>query len=387
MAFISEIHYRTGDVTTSDPSTHEFVEITLGPGEDPADFVLGFYGNDGDLMDNPGDNIQATGVVNGEVTLSSLTGVPDPQNSGYTIYTITSTSPVYELINASPSQVTDEANYIALTNTATNTVVNAIGVGRNGPTTLSGGAGDGATTTNAATVGAGQSVQFDYLGNNISGARTPDDAVVPCFCAGTRISVPGGTVRVEDLSVGDQVTTQDNGPQHIRWIGRKALDRAQLAANPKLRPIQISQGALGLGLPRVDLHVSRQHRMLACSPIVERMFDQSTSLVAAVRLTDLPGIFVDESADTVTYFHILFDRHEIIFAEGAPTESLYLGEIALEAIGPDAHEEISALFPDLLADWHHHGPATVIPSNKRQKDLAALHVRNAVPLLDARSLP
>ena len=51
MAFISEIHYRSVDVAQSDPSSFEFVEVTLAPGDDPADFVVSFYDTHGVLMD------------------------------------------------------------------------------------------------------------------------------------------------------------------------------------------------------------------------------------------------------------------------------------------------------------------------------------------------
>lgn len=381
MAFISEIHYRTGDVNPADPSTHEFVEIALAPGENPADFVLGFYGNDGALMDDPGDNIQATGVVDGEVTLSSLTGVPDPENPGWTIYTITSTSSVFELVNATRSQVSDEANYVALTNTATG-VVSGIGIGRNPPVTLSGGAADGGMTIEVDRVGAGESVQFDSDGNNISGPRSADNAEIVCFCAGTEIALASGPCLVENLNVGDLVVTLDHGDQPIRWIGRRTLRARHLAANPKLRPVRLSKGSLGNGLPKRDLLVSRQHRMLVSSRIAKRMFGTETALVAAIKLTALPGVFVDEEISEVTYFHLLFDAHEVIFADGAPSESLYLGEHGMSAMGPEARAEISAIFPGLSGLHSAPVPAAHLPSNKEQKALAQRHAKNQVPVLE-----
>jgi len=382
MAFISEIHYRTSDVNVSDSSTHEFVEITLRPGEDPADFVLSFYGNDGVLMDGPTDNIEATGVVNGQVTLSSLVGVPDPQNPGYTIYTVTGTSAVHELINAGASQVSDEANFIALTNTATNQVDDAIGIGNNSPTVLAGEAADGATTTNAPKVGGGQSVQFDSEGNNVSGPRTPGNSDVLCFCTGTQIDVPGGTRAVENLSVGDLVETLDHGPQRIRWIGRKKIDRTQLEQNPKLQPVCIGQGSMGGDLPLRDLWVSRQHRMLSSSQITKGTIGQATSLIAAVKLTGLNGIFIDTRLEEIEYFHILFDRHEVIFAEGAPAESFYLGRQALQTLGREARIEVYTLFPELKHAGFEWESAACIPSNQAQKSLSSKHANSNAFLLD-----
>lgn len=378
MAFISEIHYRTADVDTSDPSTFEFVEVTLAPGEDPADFVVSFYDTNGALMDGAGDDIQATGVTDAEVTLDNLAlvGVPDPDNPGYTIYTITATAANGELINASNGDVADEANYIALTNTSTGTS-EIVNIGNNPVETLSGGAADGEVSGAAvSTVGSGESVQFDSTGANVSGPRTPGDAAVPCFCEGTNITTDSGCSSIQELRVGDKVMTLQHGLQKIRWIGRRTLDQKELKSNPKLYPIQISKGALGSGMPANDLTVSRQHRMLVTSPIAKRMFNDDIVLVAAHRLTKVPGIYVQNDLETVTYFHILFDRHEIIYAENAPSESLFTGPQALKAVGPEAIQEISGLFPEILNPEFPPEPAAYIPSGKRQATLVERHVKN-----------
>jgi len=59
----------------------------------------------------------------------------------------------------------------------------------------------------------------------------------------------------------------------------------------------------------------------------------------------------------VTYAHILFDRHQIVFAEGAPSESLHPGSCALSALEREARAEVIALFPELAEDVDSYGPA------------------------------
>ena len=130
--------------------------------------------------------------------------------------------------------------------------------------------------------------------------------------------------------------TRDNGPQTVRWIGRRAYGLNALTQNPKLRPIQIKAGALGNGLPERDLLVSRQHRMMADSKIAERMFATREVLIPAIKLTALPDIFIDECIENFEYFQLLFNRHEVIYVEGAPSESLYTGPEALKALNPAA---------------------------------------------------
>lgn len=203
----------------------------------------------------------------------------------------------------------------------------------------------------------------------------------PCFTAGTLISTPQGDRRVETLRAGDKVLDCDGAPIVLRAVMSQALTATALRANPRLRPVRICAGALGGGLPRRDLLVSRQHRMLVSSPIARRMFGADDVLVSAMRLTDLLGIHVDETVETVTYFHLLFDRHEVILAENAPSESLFLGREALKSVSPDARDEIYALFPDVKNPLFEPVPARLIPSGSKQRKLVERHVRNARPLL------
>tara|TARA_B100000497_G_scaffold39310_1_gene45981 strand:- start:142 stop:384 length:243 start_codon:yes stop_codon:yes gene_type:complete len=58
---------------------------------------------------------------------------------------------------------------------------------------------------------------------------------------------------VETLRTGDLVRTLHHGPQSIRWIGKKAIKLAPNFSQDKLRPIQISIGALGQVLPHKPL--------------------------------------------------------------------------------------------------------------------------------------
>ncbi|MGV6802842.1 MAG: Hint domain-containing protein [Ruegeria sp.] len=204
---------------------------------------------------------------------------------------------------------------------------------------------------------------------------------VPCFTRDTRILTPQGPVPVQALKPGDMIRTASNQDQPIRWIGRRDFDAIDLQTNPKLRPIRIMAGALGAGLPCRDLVVSRQHRMLVQSRIAQRMFGEMQVLIPAIKLTALPGIFLDMTADSVTYFHILLDRHEIVFAESAPTESLFTGPEALKALDPAARTEICTIFPELADTGTRVATARYIPGGRQQSRLIARHLHNRKPLL------
>lgn len=207
-------------------------------------------------------------------------------------------------------------------------------------------------------------------------------AIVPvCFCKGTQIETAHGLKPVEALRPGEQVRRADGSLAELRRVFHTHLGAGALRQNAKLRPVRIMAGALGHGLPRRDLLVSRQHRMLVTSKIAERMFGHRDVLVPAIKLTALPGIFEDTPVQSVDYYHLLFDAHEVIYAEGAPTESLYTGPEALKAVGPEARHEILSLFPQLADVEASPKPARFIPCGRMQKQLIYRHVKNQKPVL------
>lgn len=205
---------------------------------------------------------------------------------------------------------------------------------------------------------------FSLFGNTLE---------VMCFVRGTLIETAAGPRPVEALRVGDAVAVARGGTNRIRWISSTSLGAAALRRRPKLRPVRITAGALGDGLPRRDLLVSRQHRMLLTSAVSARLFGRREALVSAIRLTALPGVHVDDSLEEVAYFHMLFDRHEVIRAEGAASESLFTGPEALKSLPLAARRELEALFPALFSMGYRARSAAFIPSGRDQQRLVDQH--------------
>ncbi|SDE59320.1 Hint domain-containing protein [Paracoccus isoporae] len=206
-----------------------------------------------------------------------------------------------------------------------------------------------------------------------------------CFARGTQIETAHGSVAVEDIGEGDHVLTADHGYQPVRWIGRKMLDARQLAECPNLVPIRIRAGALGGKLPAQDLLVSPQHRMLVRSQIANRIFGQSEVLVAAKQLVVVDGIDIAADVTEVEYFHLLFDQHEILFSNGAETESFYTGPQALKSVSPAAREEILTLFPELRDIDYTALSARPLSSGRMGRKLAMLHQRKGRRLVQKRA--
>lgn len=164
---------------------------------------------------------------------------------------------------------------------------------------------------------------------------------VPCFVAGTLIRTPRGEVPIETLRPGDLVQTLDDGPQPLRWIGSRTVP----AAGP-LAPICIRAGAFG---NHRKLLVSPQHRILMRDSLAELMFGTSEVLVAAKDLVNDHSVRRVPGGD-VEYVHLLFDRHQIVLAEGLASESFLPGPQVLGDFPQETLDEITGLFPELCPE-------------------------------------
>jgi len=141
-----------------------------------------------------------------------------------------------------------------------------------------------------------------------------------------------GYRRIENLRPGDMVRTKDNGPQPLRWIGHRDVPAIGASA-----PVVFAPGAIGNDRA---LRVSPQHRMVISGWKAEVLFGEPEVLVAAKHLVD--GIDItQEHGGEVEYYHLCFDRHEIIFAEGAETESFLVGEIGLATLTKCQRDELA----------------------------------------------
>ncbi|RDW12051.1 Hint domain-containing protein [Paracoccus thiocyanatus] len=130
-----------------------------------------------------------------------------------------------------------------------------------------------------------------------------------------------------------------------------------------------------------DLVVSPQHRILLRSRAALRMFGTNEILAAAKQLLQIDGVDLATDLAEVEYVHILFDRHEVVWANGTATESLYLGPQALGALPAKAVEEILAIFPELTERTHVPEGARMLVSGRKARKLANRHAKNGRPLV------
>jgi VCBS repeat-containing protein len=191
----------------------------------------------------------------------------------------------------------------------------------------------------------------------------------PCFVAGTLIATATGARAVEDIAPGDLVWTRDSGLQPVRWVGSRRVSLAEQRSAVTLCPVVVRKGALGPGGPARDLRLSRQHRVLLAGPRVQALCGVPEVLLPVLRLMGLPGVELEVPQAAVSYHHLLFDRHQVVLAEGLPSESLLMGEETRQSLTEAALAEIAAIFPKPGARARLAQPARPIPEPALQRAL------------------
>ncbi len=167
---------------------------------------------------------------------------------------------------------------------------------------------EGGTTENFVLQGANLAVAMVTSSMPGYAALAIGEGVV-CFARGTRIATPEGAVAVEDLQAGDLVTTAGGETSAVVWVGHRGTDCQRHPEPRKVWPVRIREGAFGPNLPERDLLVSPQHAI----------FDEGVLIPAKVLING--STITQEPVARVEYYHVELARHDLLLAEGLPTES------------------------------------------------------------------
>ena len=302
-AYISEFKYYG-------QSSEEFVEIALPTGTDPSGYSIAMYMSNGQLYNS--------------FTLGSATGTM----GGHDVYVIDASTPGFTTGDEMGNFYPDDA--IALIDNNGDVVQFISWEGHTITATDGPAAGQSSTPVGNITA-VGQSMQSDDGGNTYYAQSNTNSGTIPaCYAPGTLIETPDGTRKVEDLQIGDSVLCR-NGLSHIiRWVwsGTQALD----AVSVDEKPVLISKDALGPEMPKKDMVVSGQHRIVAgVDGQLDTLF-KTPCMVPAKALTSLPGIRFMAGKSAMTWHHVLCDAHITIAANGALSETLLLGPQILRGL-------------------------------------------------------
>lgn len=191
----------------------------------------------------------------------------------------------------------------------------------------------------------------------------------PCYCPGTLIATPHGERPVENLEIGDPVLTAGGQIRPVHWIGRRAYDPLFAYGNRDVLPILIRAGALAEGLPRRDLMISPLHAMFI-----------DGFLIPALHLVNGTSIIQIERPETIRYIHVELESHDLLLAEGAPSESFL--DDGSRGMFHNA-EEYRTLYPDAPDRT----PRYCAPRLEGGAELEAIHRRlcSSAPARDDRA--
>lgn len=329
MARISELHYL--DAVAANTGTSEFIEVALAVGEDPNDFVLSLYDQDG-----------SEGL---QVSLNDpLIQVHFDAESNENVYVISSDDFAFNL-NSATSGAADNYEAVALTDTAGGNVLDFYDIGVDGgAVTAIDGLASGVTSDNLIDADAAddESIQFNQPNpDNQRNRELSEGDSSNCFTPTVPIMTPDGEVPAGDLSIGDMVMTIDRGPQPIRYVYRR-----KFRAVGQARPVLFKKGAVRNS---ADLIVSQAHRIL-----IQPKGDTTANgqLVNAIHLVNGDSIRLLTDLDEVEYIHLMLDQHELLWSAGIATESWQPHRRNLRRFDRNVRQELLTFFPEIR---HHTG--------------------------------
>ena len=183
------------------------------------------------------------------------------------------------------------------------------------------------------------------------------ELVQGCFAAGVRVAMDDGSLcPVEALRVGMQVRTRDHGPQTLRWIGQMTQ-----RAHGVFAPVSFAPGILGNAGP---LTLGPLQRIFLYQRGEDRLGTRPEILVQAHSLVDGATVLQREGG-FVTYYSLVFDEHQIIYAEGVPVESMLVSRASVERLPEALAQDLAERFPHLNQHAHF---AQDMPGNQMTRD-------------------
>jgi hypothetical protein len=136
-----------------------------------------------------------------------------------------------------------------------------------------------------------------------------------CFLRGTTIRTAVGDRKIEDLTIGDLLPTVFGGTRPIEWIGRYLFKKSDptKAWVKDVLPVRVARSALGRDVPYADLFVTKAHSLL-----IDNVLVPVCNLINDTTIT----VYDARAVDELEFFHIKLEAHDVIYAEGAPCETL-----------------------------------------------------------------
>ena len=300
-----------------------------------------------------------------DITLGASTiGVPSPLSGSIDIDTTTG------LLVSSTLQLDVGGVQVPLLDLALSTN-SATGVTTVTANTLASGLGTGVTLsftgTNPPTVTTSIAALGASLVNNTVSATT----VTVCYCSGTLIRTARGDIAVECLVAGDLVVTASGERRPIRWLDSRTLDPRRHPRPHEVQPVRVHAHAFGANRPARDLRVSPGHAL--CLDLMGEVLVPAGALVNGATITR-------DNVDTVTYWHVELDSHDILLAENMPAESyldmgnrgFFAGAGVVDFVASPDGDAVLRTHADFCRPFHDAGPVVEVARAQLRRRAAAL---------------
>lgn len=208
-------------------------------------------------------------------------------------------------------------------------------------------------------------VSYVKTGGSNDGTSLYSDFIT-CFGPETSVLTASGYRDAYTLDVGDMVWTLHDGYQPVRWVGR-----TKVVADGAFAPVVFAPGAIG---NEKELIVSQEHRIYMRDTASIVLFGVPDVLIAAKHLCGLPGVAL-RPCNSISYVHFMFDRHQIIIANGVESESFYLSDHSVSGVEANQKRELLALFPSLEQGIDGFGAAAAMPLKAFEAKVYCNHLR------------
>ncbi len=184
---------------------------------------------------------------------------------------------------------------------------------------------------------------------------------------GANIRTPCGPRRVELVRPGDLIVTRDNGLQPVRMIWMREIRQLDITADPGAAPIHLCPRAVGPMMPKLDMTVAPDHRVLVPGYRLLGQEDTTCCLVQARELArSSDAAYVDTSAKISKFYTFVFDSHQVFACNGLPLESFLAGAAEIAGLKANLREELVRLFPQLQREPNAYPPIEYKPVTQAQ---------------------
>ena len=165
---------------------------------------------------------------------------------------------------------------------------------------------------------------------------------------GANLRTPCGLRRIEIVRPGDLIVTRTNGLQPVQMVWTRRVTREHMNISSDYAPIRLKPRAVGPMMPQKDLLVAPDHRLLIPGFRLAGVPDDTSMLTEARKIAgSSDAVYADTSLDSVTYYQLVFDQHQVLAANGLPVESFLPDAAAIQALGGEMRDALEERYPEL----------------------------------------